>query len=93
MKNLQRLNIEGKYYRVAMAKHNTREDPCELCHFTNDSARQCPRMGPSKVVGDRSPLYCSHYDDFGAAGSAYLIRDTKQGHAEWVARKMGADDE
>lgn len=86
---MKRIEIDRKYYRVARANHG--EDPCELCHFTNDAVDNCPRM--RLPYQERAPLYCSHHDEFGSTGIAYLIRDTKQGNAEWVARKMGVTDE
>lgn len=93
---MKRIFIDRKRY-LMVAAHRRTVNPCSLCHFREASAGnigaldECPRQ-PTVVGGveHKTVLVCVHNDEFDSAHSAYLIRDTKQGRAEWIARKLEA---
>ena len=89
------VTIEGKRYRVLYMKTDDMLSACDLCHFVNDSTVAedlfCP-MGAYRDVDDGGRIHeqriCIMVDEGLPEETTFLVRATKQGWAEYIARKL-----
>lgn len=78
----------GMRYRIGVTSTQHGQDCCDLCHFheaTYDNTVKCPRVNAQPHL---DYLLCSDLDQLPADQTTYFIRDTKQGHAEHIVRRM-----
>lgn len=85
--NPKTVTIEGREFLVLEATVDSGTDPCSVCHFTDSQATECPRLPPCKDYSS-GQLVCSSEDTFGNHGVSFLVHNTPEGIAEYVARRL-----
>ena len=83
----------GKRYRIVYVKHEE-QDPCDLCHFINDSSMAneelyCPTVHVKEEDGIHEQRACIVMDEGTPTETTLFIRATKKGWAEYLARLLG----
>ena len=86
---------DGKRYRIVYVKQD-QHDPCDLCHFENDSSiadeesgRYCPYVHVKDDGEINEQRACIVLDEGTPTETSLFIRATKKGWAEYLARLLG----